>query len=231
MAEREEDNDSDAPEEFTSVQGLQQDVELRKVQRENKASIAKLLSIQDAFPYHTEEANLDHGLRGVNLALFPVVELLSEDDPSSHWQGVVREGKERRRGWAQKKTPKKPRSHESIQDEVETEGNQGSLENEGLLPNDIVKLLAAREKQVFVSDSEEEKEEKTVKKTTSKKKKPKSFGIEPIILKDMPPPQCLQNSLEFLKKRKMLVSRSSSVLNNSNQALRLLSSSGVSSKK
>ncbi|PSS30782.1 hypothetical protein CEY00_Acc06067 [Actinidia chinensis var. chinensis] len=182
MAEREEDNDSDAPEEFTSVQGLQQDVELRKVQRENKAR-------------------------------------------------VVREGKERRRGWALKKTPKKARSHESIQDEVETEGNQGSLENGGLLPNDIVKLLAAREKQVFVSDSEEEKEEKTVKKTTSKKKKPKSFGIEPIILKDMPPPQCLQNSLEFLKKRKMLVSRSSSVLNNSNQALRLLSSSGVLSKK
>ncbi|XP_057481878.1 uncharacterized protein LOC130768781 [Actinidia eriantha] len=182
MAEMVEGNDSDAPEEFTSEQGLQQDVELRKVQRENEAR-------------------------------------------------VVREGKQRRRGWGQKKTPKKPRSHDNIRDDVETERNQESLDNGGMLPNEIVKLLAAREKQVFVSDSEEEKEENTVKKTTSKRKKPKSFGIEPIILKDMPPAQCLQNSLEFLKKRKMLVSRSSSVLNNSNQALRLLSASGVLSKK
>jgi hypothetical protein len=55
--------------------------------------------------------------------------------------------------------------------------------------------------------------------------------VETIILKDMKPTQCLQNSLEFLKKRKMEVSRSSAVLNNSNQALRLISNSGLINKK
>ncbi|CBI14839.3 unnamed protein product, partial [Vitis vinifera] len=34
------DDDSDAPEEFTSEQGLRQDEEIRKVQRENKARYA-----------------------------------------------------------------------------------------------------------------------------------------------------------------------------------------------
>ncbi|KAJ4963708.1 hypothetical protein NE237_023647 [Protea cynaroides] len=47
---------------------------------------------------------------------------------------------------------------------------------------------------------------------------------------DIPPAQCLQNFLEFLKQRKMQVSRSSSVLNNPNQALRLLSSCDLLSK-
>ncbi|CAL5373054.1 unnamed protein product [Camellia sinensis] len=176
MSEREEDIESDAPEEFTSEQGLHQDVEIRKVQSESKAR-------------------------------------------------VVREGKERRRQWAQKKTPRRPRTKESIQDVVETETIEDSHDNKGMLPTDIVQLLAAREKQVFVSDSEEEKEEKTMKKSTSKKKRSKSSGLEPVILKDIPPAQCFQNSLEFLKKRKMQVSRSSSVLNNSNKALRMLSTS------
>lgn len=49
---------------------------------------------------------------------------------------------------------------------------------------------------------------------------------ETVILKEMPPAQCLQNSMEFLKRRKMQVSRSTSVLKNANQALRLLSSQG-----
>uniref|UniRef100_A0A5B7B5V2 Uncharacterized protein n=1 Tax=Davidia involucrata TaxID=16924 RepID=A0A5B7B5V2_DAVIN len=179
MSERDEDNDSDAPEEFTSEQGFQKDEEIRKVQKENKAR-------------------------------------------------VVREGKERRRQWAQKKTPRPSRGDESIQNVIETEAHKEPQENSGMLPNDIVELLAAREKHVFSSDSEEEK---TRKKPTSKKRRPKYSGLEPVILKDIPHAQCLQNSLEFLKKRKMQVSRSSAVLNNSNQALRFLSTSGLLSKK
>ncbi|XP_052196794.1 uncharacterized protein LOC127804102 [Diospyros lotus] len=182
MSGREEDSDSDAPEEFTSEQGLEQDAEIRKVQMENKAR-------------------------------------------------VVREGKERRRQWAQKKTPRKPQSEEVVQEAVEIETNQEPHDNRGMLPNDIVKVLAAREKQVFLSDSEEEKEKKTEEKTKSKRKRTKYSRVEPVILKDIPPAPCLQSSLEFLKKRKMQVPRSSSVLNNSNQALRLLSGSGLLSKK
>lgn len=110
---------------------------------------------------------------------------------------------------------------------------------------------------VFSSDSEEEKTEVN---PTKRKKKSKTSGwgalpskliergfflgqqyllfswlviwrVEPVILKDMGPSQCLQNSLEFLKNRKMQVPRSSAVLNNSSQALRLLSSSGLICKK
>lgn len=110
---------------------------------------------------------------------------------------------------------------------IETETQQESKGQFGMLPNNIVELLAAREKQVFLSDSEEEK---TDKKPTSKRKKPKSSRQGPVILNEIPPPQCLQKSVEFLKKRKMQISRSSLVLNNSNQALRLLSTSGVLSK-
>ncbi|XP_059642839.1 uncharacterized protein LOC132284726 [Cornus florida] len=179
MSERIEDYDSDAPEEFTAEQGIQQDEEIRKVQRENKVR-------------------------------------------------VVREGKERRRQWAQKITPRPSRGNESIKAVVETGTNQESLDTGGMLPNDIVELLAAREKHVFLSDSEEED---TKKKPSSKKKRPKNSGPEPVILNDIPPAQCLHNSLEFLKKRKMRVSRSSAVLNNSNQALRLISTSGLLGNK
>ncbi|KAK9285518.1 hypothetical protein L1049_024712 [Liquidambar formosana] len=178
MSEREE-YDSDAPEEFTSEQGVQLDEEIRKVQKENKAR-------------------------------------------------VVREGKERRRQWAKRKTPRSSKGGETVEDVIETETHQQSVGSGGMLPNDIVKLLATREKQVFLSDSEEEKAEE---KPSSRRKRAKSSGLEPVILKDIPPAQCIQNSMEFLKKRKMQVSRSTSVLNNSNQALRLLSSSGLLSNK
>lgn len=144
---------------------------------------------------------------------------------------VTREGKERRRLWAQRKTPrpsKKPKDGQEIAENgIEEDGNE-SPERRGMLPNEIVNLLAAREKQVFLSDSEDERAET---KPISRKKKVKGSGSGPIILKEIPPPQCLQSSLEFLKKRKMQVSRSSSVLNNPNQALRYLSNSGVLSKK
>ncbi|KAH9663357.1 UDP-N-acetylmuramoyl-L-alanyl-D-glutamate-2 6-diaminopimelate ligase [Citrus sinensis] len=184
MSSEKEDNDSDEPEELTAEQGLQQDEEIRKVQKENKARI-------------------------------------------------LREGKERRRLWAQRKTSRPSKVGEGIRDVAKIEPENESLGRAGMLPSDIVEMLAAQEKydapslshlQVFFSDSEDEKAEV---KPTSRKKKKKSAGSEPVVLNDIPPPECLNRSLEFLKKRKMQVSRSSAVLNNSNQALRLLSSSGL----
>lgn len=178
-----EDSESDAPEEFTAEQGIQQDEEIRRVQKESKAR-------------------------------------------------VVREAKEKRRRLAQRKTAQPPKVNESVQDVVEakteTETEKESLGSGGMLPSDIVQLLAAREKKVFLSDSEDENAEE---KRLPKKKKRRSLGKETVILKEMAPPQCIQNSLEFLKKKKMQLSRSSSVLNNPNQALRLISASGLFSKK
>nr|GMD51802.1 uncharacterized protein LOC109188803 [Ipomoea batatas] len=179
MSGRGDDSDSDAPEEFTSLQGIEQDEEIRKVERENKAR-------------------------------------------------VVREAKERRRKWAEKLTPRPTLNDESIEDATESEQPLESKDTRGMLPDNIVQLLAAREKKVFSSDSEEEEPKK---RASSKKKRPKKSGLEPVILKEIPPPQCLENSLDFLKKRKMQVSRSSAVLNNSSQALRLLSKTGLLSNK
>lgn len=180
-----EDSESDAPEEFTAEQGIQQDEEIRRVQKESKAR-------------------------------------------------VVREAKEKRRRLAQRKTAQPPKVNESVRDvveaktETETETEKESLGSGGMLASDIVQLLAAREKKVFLSDSEDENAEE---KRLPKKKKRRSLGKETVILKEMAPPQCIQNSLEFLKKKKMQLSRSSSVLNNPNQALRLISTSGLFSKK
>ncbi|KAE8707069.1 putative kinase [Hibiscus syriacus] len=177
MSQREEDYDSDAPEEFTNQQGIKQDEKIRKIQKENKAR-------------------------------------------------VIREGKERRRLWAQRKTQRQSAKIENVQD-VETETDEESLAKKGMLPTNIVEMLASREKQVFLSDSEDEKAKVD---PTPRKKKKKNSGLEPVILKDIPPPQCLQSSMEFLKKRKMQVPRSSLVLKNSNQVLRLscaLSTSGL----
>ncbi|PWA59731.1 hypothetical protein CTI12_AA388370 [Artemisia annua] len=138
---------------------------------------------------------------------------------------VVREVKERRRKWAEKLTPRQPRQNKNIEDAKESETPQ-IPENKGMLPDDIVKLLAANEKKVFSSDSEDEQSDKK-----PRKKKSKQSGMEPVILNEIPPPPCLQNSLEFLKKRKMQVRRSSAVLDNSNQALRFISASGLFGKK
>ncbi|KAL3640254.1 hypothetical protein CASFOL_015222 [Castilleja foliolosa] len=176
MSDKEMDSDSDAPEEFTASQGMQKDEELRKVQRENKARVA-------------------------------------------------REGKERRRQMAQKLTPRRlPKEGKSKKEKTDTETLEETDGNKGMLPDDIVKLLAANEKKVFTSDSEDEQVDK---KPASKKRKPNKSGLEPVILKDIPTSQCVQRSLDFLKKRKMQVSRSSAVLNNSNQAFRLLSNTGL----
>ncbi|XP_039053364.1 uncharacterized protein LOC120195396 [Hibiscus syriacus] len=176
MSQREEAYESDAPEEFTNQQGIKQDENIRKIQKENKAR-------------------------------------------------VIREGKERRRLWAQRKTQRQSAKSENDQD-VETEADEESLAKKGMLPTNIVEMLASREKQVFLSDSEDEKTE--VDSTPRKKKK--NSGLEPVILKDIPPPQCLRSSMEFLKKRKMQVPRSSLVLKNSSQVFGLscaLSTSGL----
>ncbi|KAL9260311.1 hypothetical protein AKJ16_DCAP05084 [Drosera capensis] len=172
MADR-EDDDSDAPEEFTSKQGKLRDEEIIKVQRENKAR-------------------------------------------------VIRERKERRRKLAQKLTPRAKPVEEPVEREKKTE-TQEIQNDEDMLPQDIVNLLAAKEKKVFSSDNEEDKE----KEQKPKKKRVKKLGDGLVILNEIPPPPCLQSSLDFLKKRNMQVARSSAVLNNRKQALRLLSTTGI----
>ncbi|KAF6155754.1 hypothetical protein GIB67_007401 [Kingdonia uniflora] len=169
------DDDSDVPEEVTAKQGLEQDEEIRKVEREHKTRVAQ-------------------------------------------------ESKERRRRWSQRRTPRPSESAEHKEDATETESHQEAPDREGMLPNDIVNLLAARERQVFSSDSEVDDVEE---KCSTKKKRTKSFGTEPVILTNIPHAQCLQNSLDFLKERKMQVSRSHSILKNSSQALRFISRSGL----
>ncbi|CAH9084238.1 unnamed protein product [Cuscuta europaea] len=181
MTEREEDSDLDAPEEFTAIQGIEQDEQIRKVERDNKSR-------------------------------------------------VVREAKERRRKWAEKLTPRPKHNKKSNKDatesEVPPEEPEDATTRGGMLPDSIVQLLVAREKKVFISDSEEE--EAPQKRPASEKKRPKRSGLKHVIMmKEIPPPQCIEKSMDFLKKRKMQVQRSSAVLNNSNQALRLLSSTGL----
>ncbi|KAK7406610.1 hypothetical protein VNO78_08239 [Psophocarpus tetragonolobus] len=180
MSDR-EDKDSDAPEEFTTEQGLQQDEEIRRIQKENKAR-------------------------------------------------VVREGKERRRRWAQKLTPRPTKTVEKSQDVDGSEPQQESNTTvAGFLPDNIVQMLAAREKQVLFSDTNEEKDE--IKPITSRKRKSRKSGLKPVVLSEMGPPVCLHNALEFLKEKKMSVPRSSAVLNNYNQAFRLVSRAGMRRRK
>ncbi|KAK4790114.1 hypothetical protein SAY86_017418 [Trapa natans] len=143
---------------------------------------------------------------------------------------IKREGKERRRLWAQRKTQKESKVTKDVQEVGESGTDKDvdeSLISKGMLPSSIVSMLAAQEKQIFLSDSEDEKPEAKPR----KRKKQKNSGFEPIILEEIPPPQCLQNSLEFLKNRKMQVARSNSILNNSNQALRLITNSGLLARK
>ncbi|KAG9158753.1 hypothetical protein Leryth_013652 [Lithospermum erythrorhizon] len=176
------DSESDAPEEVTAQQGLQQFEEISQAQKESKAR-------------------------------------------------AVREGKERRRKWAEKLTPRPRQLDESVEGVVETVESQPKKEAQdkrGMLPDDIVKLIAAQEKKVFSSDSEEDESQD---KLRSKKKKQKKSRNGPIILKEIPPAQCLQSSLEFINKRRMQVPRSSAVLKNLKQAPRLVSSKGLLSRK
>ncbi|CAI9752816.1 unnamed protein product [Fraxinus pennsylvanica] len=141
---------------------------------------------------------------------------------------VVREGKQRRKKWAEKLTPRPSRRDGSTKNKTKTKTDEESQDNKGMLPADIVQHIAANEKarnkkKVFLSDSEDEKAEKNA----SKRKKIKDSRLDLVIMLKDRPALCPQSSLDFLKKRKMQVARSSDVLNNSNQALRLLSSSGL----
>lgn len=59
---------------------------------------------------------------------------------------VVREGKERRRQWAKNLTPRSLPKKDITGHEMENETREESLVNKGMLPDNIVKLLAEREK-------------------------------------------------------------------------------------
>ncbi|CAL5187948.1 unnamed protein product [Lathyrus oleraceus] len=156
---------------------------------------------------------------------------------------VNTEEKERRRKWAQKITPRPSKAAKksqgvSITESQEEPNDAAEFHPEsivqrnkavGFLPKSIVEMLAAREKNISLTVTKEEKDE--TKPTTSKKRKSKDSGFEPRILSELGPPPCLQSALDFLKERKMAVPRSSAVLKNSNQASRLLSSSGVIHQK
>ncbi|KAL9272555.1 hypothetical protein AKJ16_DCAP17478 [Drosera capensis] len=134
---------------------------------------------------------------------------------------VIRERNERRRKLTQKLTPQAKSGEEPVEHEKKAE-TQETQNDAGMLPQDIVNLLAAKEKKVFSSDEDNgEKEQKP------KKKRVKKLGAGLIILNDLRPPPCLQSSLDFLRKRNMQVARSSAVLNNPKQALRLLSTTGI----
>ncbi|KAF2578453.1 hypothetical protein F2Q68_00006074 [Brassica cretica] len=104
------------------------------------------------------------------------------------------------------------------EEEEEHEEEPEALANKGFLSKNIIDFLAQREKHKNSSDSEEEEANKE----HPRKKKRKSSGIETVIYKEIPPPECLKTGLDFLKKRKAQVPRSSSILNNSSQALRLV---------
>ncbi|RCV05138.1 hypothetical protein SEVIR_1G058000v4 [Setaria viridis] len=140
---------------------------------------------------------------------------------------VTREGKERRKRWAQRRTSSKPDN--PAPEEIEDQGTNQREENEethtmpGMLPSSVIEMLAAREKQTFSSDSEEENVKQKVQK---KKKRTETSGPETILLKDVRSTQHVKNALDFLEQRKNQVPRSNAVLKNANKALRLLSSKG-----
>ena len=59
---------------------------------------------------------------------------------------VVRGRKERRRLWAQRKTPRQSARVENGQEDAETETDENSQTKKGMLPTNIVEMLASREK-------------------------------------------------------------------------------------
>lgn len=62
---------------------------------------------------------------------------------------VVREGKERRRKWAQRLTPRPSKITKDSKDRSDTKTQLVSMADSGLLPDDVVEMLAAREKYDF----------------------------------------------------------------------------------
>lgn len=61
---------------------------------------------------------------------------------------IVREGKERRRLWAEKKTPRSSKKGEIVKDLSETPTDNDLVSKLGMLPSNLVQLLADREKYV-----------------------------------------------------------------------------------
>ncbi|KAL5974259.1 hypothetical protein ACLOJK_030923 [Asimina triloba] len=144
---------------------------------------------------------------------------------------VAREGKEQRRQWEERKTKRPPRVKSSVEDPERETHEKGQAKGgmlgttvKGMLPIDIVNHLADHEKKTFHSDSEDEAVNHD--KPVSKKKKQKTSREGLVLLGEIPAAECLNKSMEFLKKRKGHVSRSTTVLKNPNQALRLLSTTG-----
>ncbi|KAG8070069.1 hypothetical protein GUJ93_ZPchr0006g45384 [Zizania palustris] len=137
---------------------------------------------------------------------------------------VSQQEKERRRRWAQRRSSSKPDKQKPM--EVEDKDSKQNEENEdtytvpGMLPTNVIEMLAAREKQTFSSESEEEIPDKKVQK---RKKKLRTSGPETILLKDVRSTQRVKNALDFLERRKAQVPRSNAVLKNASKALRLIS--------
>ncbi|XP_010437274.1 PREDICTED: uncharacterized protein LOC104721063 [Camelina sativa] len=145
---------------------------------------------------------------------------------------ITREKKERRKHMAEQITPRKSKDIETVVDIVEEEAeepedNSEALAKKGFLSKDIIDFLAEREKQKAGSDSEEEE----IIDEVPRKKKQKSSGVETVIYKDIPPPECLKSGLDFLKMRRAQVPRSSSVIKNSGQALRLATGAASAKKQ
>lgn len=209
---------------------------------------------------------------------------------------VVREAKERRRKWAQNITPRPSKAGKKSKNVIDSETEQKPNTADGFLPEDIVQMLAARERYVdltfffsrakyvflleqiskaiihlqscFISwhyGGERWNKVYHFKEEKIKEIRVRDFilfnyiifncihlyydafmslfflyllcvptvicSLKPVILSKIGPPQCTNSALDFLKEKKMSVPRSSSVLNNSSRALRLLSSSGVLGRK
>uniref|UniRef100_A0A0D9VD30 Uncharacterized protein n=1 Tax=Leersia perrieri TaxID=77586 RepID=A0A0D9VD30_9ORYZ len=140
--------------------------------------------------------------------------------------------KERRRRWGQRRASSKPGKEPLEVEDKDTKQKAEKEEHEedeethtmpGMLPTDVIEMLAAREKQTFSSDSEEEVANQKIKK---RKKRLETSGPKTILLKDVRSTQHVKNAHDFLERRKNQVPRSNAVLKNANKALRLLSSKG-----
>ncbi|XP_078443975.1 UDP-N-acetylmuramoyl-L-alanyl-D-glutamate-2, 6-diaminopimelate ligase isoform X2 [Wolffia australiana] len=118
------------------------------------------------------------------------------------------------------------KQRETAEPDISNADRQGEAEDSSaMLPSNIIDHLVAREKQTFSSDTESET---IVDEPVSRKKRQhKHFGAaEAVILKELQPSHCLEDSMEFLKKRKFQVPRSFAALKNSGQAFRSISAPG-----
>ncbi|ERN17968.1 hypothetical protein AMTR_s00046p00087940 [Amborella trichopoda] len=122
--------DSDAPEEFTMTQGMEQEEEIRKVQKDNKMRVAR-------------EAKERRRRRSQKKISASSEEIFFEEitETEMHQESVTKEKHKRR-------SRKKSRSLEEMEAEelTETELYQESGNLKGMLPGSIVDILASKEK-------------------------------------------------------------------------------------